>query len=109
MYSVSRMLNVRVYTFQDPSFFCRFTITCSDELRARVRTGNAGVNPLFFSLFVIIRIASFLRNSKVGIEISFFARAQACTAFTSATDKRKVNCRLGHHFVAQTHSKPIGS
>jgi hypothetical protein len=32
MYSVSRMLNVRVYGFQDPSCFCRFTMTCSDEL-----------------------------------------------------------------------------
>ena len=91
MYSVSRMLNVRVYGFQDPSCFCRFTMTCSDELLARVRTGDAGVTPLLFSLFVIIRIASCLRNSNVGIEISFFARARACTAFTSATDKRKVN------------------
>ena len=39
---------------------------------------------------------------------SFFARARVCTAFTSVTDKRKVNCRLGHHFVAQTSSK-LGS
>ena len=50
----------------------------------------------------------FLRNSNVGIAVSFFACAQACTAFTSATNKMKVNCQLGHHFVAQTSSKRIG-
>ena len=81
---------------------------CSDNVRARVHTGDAAATPLSFSLFVIIRIASFLQNSNVGIAIPFFARARVCTAFTSVTDKRKVNCRLGHHFVAQTSSK-LGS
>ena len=51
----------------------------------------------------------FLQNSNVSIAVSFFACARFCTAFTSATDKRKVNCRLGHHFIAQTSSKPVGS
>ena len=41
-----------VYTFQLPSPFCRFTMTCSDNVRARVRTGDAAATPLSFSLFV---------------------------------------------------------
>ena len=72
-------------------------------------TGDTAATPLSFSLFVIISIAIFLQNSNVSIAVSFFACARFCTAFTSATDKRKVNCRLGHHFIAQTSSKPVGS
>ena len=102
------LVECRVYTFQLPSPFCCFTMTCLDNVRARVRTGDAAATPLSFSLFVIIRVASFFAKFQCRHCHSFFARARVCTAFTSVTDKRKVNCRLGHHFVAQTSSK-LGS
>ena len=63
------LVECRVYTFQLPSPFCCFTMTCLDNVRARVHTGDAAATPLSFSLFVIIRIASFLQNSNVGIAI----------------------------------------
>ena len=61
------------------------------------------------SHFIIIQLVchhphhQFLQNSNV------FAQARAYTAFISATNKKKVNCQLGHHSVAQTSFKLIGS
>ena len=77
--------------------------------RLRRRGGDAAATPLDCILFDSIRIASFLRKVNVGSGTSFLPRARACTQFTSATDNRKVNCRLGHHFVCHTSSNPIGS
>jgi hypothetical protein len=70
--------------------------------------GNSGITGASM-LFSIICCANFRQKSSWGIVVSFFARARDCTAFTSATEHRKVNWRIAHHFVPQTSSKPIGS
>ena len=90
-------------------FFLRLLSTWSFDKLARVRTRDAAATPLSPSLLVSIFCASFFRNSNVGIAVSFLPRTRACTAFASTTDKMKVNCLFGHHFVAQTSSDPIGS
>ncbi len=69
--------------------------------------GDAAATPFDYILLRSIRIASFLQKVNVGSTTSFLPHAQACTQFTSATDNRKVNCRLGHHFVCHTSSNPI--
>jgi len=77
--------------------------------RFRRRGGDAVATPFDCILLRSIRIASFLWKVNVGSGTSFLPRARACTQFTSATDNRKVNCRLGHHFICHTSSNPIGS
>ena len=92
-----------------PTFFGCFLCKCTVLLLRRRRIGEFGDTPSSSNLFVIISFARFFRNSSVGIAVSFFARALACPAFTSAMEQRNVNCQFGHHFVFQTCSSPIGS
>ena len=46
---------------------------------------------------------------ELGVGVSFLARALDMIAFASTTEQTKVNCRVGHHLMCQTCSKPMGS
>ena len=71
--------------------------------------GEFGATPCSFNLFSNISFASHFRKVSTGSAGVLQARAFAIPAFTSATDKRKVNWRLGHHLVPQTLSNDIGA
>ncbi len=75
----------------------------------RMAWRNAATTLFTCILFVIICITNFCQKSNVGSGFSSFACAQACPAFTSGTNNKKVNCRFGHHFISHVYSNPIGS
>ena len=60
-------------------------------------------------LFFSKSIAEFQQKVSCGSVFSFWTHSQELTALTSATEQMNVNYLVGHHFVAQTSSKPIGS
>jgi hypothetical protein len=95
---VSCFVNVHVYWFHFPSLCFHFKKTCSDGVWLQVHMGDVAATPSSFRLFGIIRIASFLQISNLGIAVSFFPCTQVCTAFTSATNKRKVIVLIGPPF-----------
>ena len=55
------------------------------------RGEDAAMTPLSFILLVIISIANFRQKINVGSGLTSLTRAQACPAFTSAIDIKKVN------------------
>ena len=108
-YSVFTVLKHRLLGFHFPSFTPFRFCSCSVFLLSLATIGDGTTTPLSPILLVSMHFASCFLKSSDGSAFSFLARARTCTAFASATDNRNVNCRFGHHFVAQISSKAIGS
>ena len=79
------------------------------HLGRKLRAGESGTTLLWYPMmFSGMPLANCLLKSSWGSAGAPLPRALALTLLGSATDARKVNCRWGHHFVAQTSSKPMG-
>ncbi len=108
-YGVFTVLNLIVVAFHFPWLTSFLFCSCSLFLLNWNLIGDVGAIPLSSSLLNNMHFASCFWKLSIKSAPSFLPHAQACTVFTSATDKRNVIWGFGHHFVAQISSNAIGS
>ena len=106
---MSTFRNRRVAGFQLPSSRDLFVKARTVLVRRLAATTACGTSWGASSVLCSNSWVSFRKNSSCGIVCSRFPRAREWHAFTSATEHMKVNGLIGHHFIAQTSSNPIGS
>ena len=105
-YRVDIWAHVLLSVFQPPVKGARLQSSCPVSSSALERVpalpGNLTINPSLHIVFFIIWMAKLRRNSSCVSDGVLLPRALECTAFDSATEQMKVNCRVGHHLVFQT-------